>query len=468
MALKALMLRKTLDGLNAKLEAARTKSTELVTREAELEESINEAESDDEKAAVNEAVEEYDKEKAANEQEIKDLEAEVEATERELKDLEERQSTPAPEPDVTKKIVENERGDLRIMSKRTKFFGMTIQERDAFINNDAVKGFLERVRTACKETRAVTGAELTIPDIVLDLIREKIEDYSKLIKYLNKQSVSGTARQTILGTIPEAVWTETIAKINELSFGFNQVDVDGNKVAGYIPVYDAILEDSDINLAEVVITALGQAIGLALDKAILYGTGVKMPMGIVTRLAQTERPADYPAKARTWVDLHTSNIKTVAANKTGVDLFKELINASGAAKGKYSNGTRFWVMNETTYTTLISEALSINASGAIATGMQKVMPIIGGNIETLDFIPDNVIIGGFGDLYLLAERKGIVIKQSEHVMFLEDATVFKGTARYDGIPVIAEGFVAIGIKGTTPTAEMTFAEDTANKDDAEG
>lgn len=468
MALKALMLRKTLDGLNAKLEAARKKSTELVTREAELEESINEAESDDEKAAVNEAVEEYDKEKAANEQEIKDLEAEVEATERELKDLEERQSAPAPEPDVTKKIVENERGDLRIMSKRTKFFGMTIQERDAFINNDAVKGFLERVRTACKETRAVTGAELTIPDIVLDLIREKIEDYSKLIKYLNKQSVSGTARQTILGTIPEAVWTETIAKINELSFGFNQVDVDGNKVAGYIPVYDAIIEDSDINLAEVVITALGQAIGLALDKAILYGTGVKMPMGIVTRLAQTERPADYPAKARTWVDLHTSNIKTIAANKTGVDLFKELINASGAAKGKYSNGTRFWVMNETTYTTLISEALSINASGAIATGMQKVMPIIGGNIDTLDFIPDNVIIGGFGDLYLLAERKGIVIKQSEHVMFLEDATVFKGTARYDGIPVIAEGFVAIGIKGTTPTAEMTFAEDTANKDDAEG
>ena len=63
MALKALMLRKTLDGLNAKLEAARKKSTELVTREAELEESINEAESDDEKAAVNEAVEEYDKEK---------------------------------------------------------------------------------------------------------------------------------------------------------------------------------------------------------------------------------------------------------------------------------------------------------------------------------------------------------------------------------------------------------------------
>lgn len=463
MALKALLLRKKLDGLNAKLKEARAKADTFKLRETELEASINEAETEEEKAAVQEAVEEYDKDKAANDQEVKDLEKEVEATERELKDLEDKQEQTVPDSvaRAVPKVGEDERGDLRIMDRR-KFFGMTIQERNAFFANEQVKDFLERVRNFCKEKRAVTGAELTIPDVVLDLIRERIEDYSKLIKYINKQPVPGTARQTVLGTMPEAVWTETIAKINELDFSFTQVDVDGNKVAGYIPVYDAMLEDSDINLAEVVITAIGQAIGLALDKAILYGTGIKMPLGMVTRLAQTSQPADYPAKARAWVDLHTSNIKTIAANKKGIDLFKEIINASGAAKGKYSNGTRFWVMNETTFTTLVAEALSINASGAIATGMQKVMPIIGGNIETLDFIPDNVIIGGFGDLYLLAERKGMVIKQSEHVLFLEDATVFKGTARYDGLPVIAEGFVAIGINGVTPTAEMTFAEDTAN------
>ena len=38
----------------------------------------------------------------------------------------------------------------------------------------------------------------------------------------------------------------------------------------------------------------------------------------------------------------------------------------------------------------------------------------------------------------------------------------KGTARYDGAPVIAEAFVAIGVNGTTPTADMSFAEDKAN------
>ena len=78
-------------------------------------------------------------------------------------------------------------------------------------------------------------------------------------------------------------------------------------------------------------------------------------------------------------------------------------------------------------------------------------------IEVLNFIPDNVIIGGYFELYLLAERAQTEINQSEHYRFVEDQTVFKGTARYDGTPVIAEAFVAIGINGVTPSASMTFA-----------
>ena len=120
-------------------------------------------------------------------------------------------------------------------------------------------------------------------------------------------------------------------------------------------------------------------------------------------------------------------------------------------------------MNETTYTEIVAAAMTIDAGGAIVAGVNGAMPVIGGVIEVLDFLPDNVIIGGYFDLYLLAERAGTQLAQSEHYRFLEDRTVFRGTARYDGLPVIAEGFVAIGINGTTPSAEgITFAPDTAN------
>ena len=84
------------------------------------------------------------------------------------------------------------------------------------------------------------------------------------------------------------------------------------------------------------------------------------------------------------------------------------------------------------------------------------MPILGGDIVILDFISDYDIVGGYGDLYLLVEREGTVLAASEHVKFIEDQTVFKGLARYDGLPVIAEGFFVININDQNAATSKTF------------
>jgi HK97 family phage major capsid protein len=456
MALKALMLRKKIDDKKKELEALRA-SNDFDKREAELEASINEASTDEEKAAVEEEVAKFEAEKADYEAKEGALDEEVRNLEKELEDEEKKLETPVPEAPKP----EEGRKDVHTMETR-KFFNMSTQERDAFFANSEVKEFLERVRSFKGQKRDISGAELLIPTVMLGVIRENILRYSKLLRHVNLRPVAGKARQTVAGAIPEAVWTEACGKLNELSLNFYDQEVDGYKVGGFIPVCNALLEDSDINLAEEIISALGQAIGYALDKAILYGTATKMPLGIMTRLVQTAAPADYPATRRPWVDLHTTNIKSIAASVTGTALFKQIILATGAAKGKYSRGEKVFVMNETTYSKIVAESLAVNAAGAIVAGVDGRMPIVGGVIEVLDFIPDNVIIGGYFDLYLLAERAGTSISQSEHVQFIEDNTVFKGTARYDGTPVIDEAFVAIGIAGTTPDADMDFAEDTAN------
>lgn len=459
MALKALMLRKKIEDKKNALSELRAAAAELEKREKELETDINEAKTEEEKAAVESAVDDFEKEKTEQEKKISDLEAEITGMESELEAVEKKQETPPP--------AEPTGGEARkepiTMKTRTKFFGMNRQERDAFFAREEVKTFLERVRTMGKEKRAISGADLLIPTIVLDLIKENILHYSKLYQHINVKNVPGKARQNVMGAIPEAAWTEMCASLNELNLSFTAVEVDGYKVGGYIAICNAVLEDSDIALASEIISAIGQAIGYALDKAILYGTGTKMPLGIVTRLCQTVQPSGYPTNAREWKNLSTSNVLAITG-KADAALFKELVMASGNAKGDHSHGELFWAMNEKTFTKLVSNAMSINAAGAIVTGQSGTMPVIGGVIEKLSFIPDDVIIGGYGDLYLLAERAGTTIAQSEHVRFLEDQTVFKGTARYDGMPVIAEGFVAIGISGTKPTANaVTFVEDAANK-----
>ena len=234
------------------------------------------------------------------------------------------------------------------------------------------------------------------------------------------------------------------------------------KVGGFFAVCNATLEDSDLDLAAEVLSAIGQAIGKALDKAILYGTGTRMPLGIATRLAQTSEPAGYPATARPWVDLHTSNIKTIANTVTGAALFKQLLLNFGAVKGKYSRGEIVHVMNETTYTFLMAEALSLNAAGAIVTGINGSMPVIGGIIEVINDVPDYNIISGYFDLYTLAERAGKKFASSEDYKFLADQTVFKGTARYDGAPAIAEGFVVNAINSASAATTVTFPQDEEN------
>lgn len=454
MALRALMIKKKLDTARAALEDLRKKDSEFVTREADLEKAISEANTEEERGVVEEEIGKYEAEKKEHEDDKANLERTVSELEADLAEAEKEQdTTPAPTA---------ERKENKIMENRTKFFGMDAQQRDAFFARDEIKNYLGEVRACITEKRALTNVGLTIPEVMLGLLRENLERYSKLYRHVNVRPISGNGTLIVEGTIPEAVWTDCCANLNELDLVFNNVEVACWKVGGYFAVCNATLEDSDIDLASELLTAIGQAIGFALDKAILYGTGTRMPLGVVTRLAQTEAPSDYPATARPWADLHTSNIQSIAAATKGNSLISAIVEASGAMKGKYSRGEKVWVMNETTYTRLMAQTVATTAAGTIVAGIAATMPVVGGIIEVLNFIPDNVIIGGYFDLYLLAERAGQKFATSEHVRFLQDQTVFKGTARYDGTPTIAEGFVAIGLNGVTPDATMTFAPDSAN------
>lgn len=472
MALKAIMLRKKIDDKKKILDALREKDAEFIKREEDLTESINEAETDEEKEAVEQAIGDFETERETHETEKAELEKEVGELEKELSDTETEAEAPAPE-ESTEEREEVKMSTIIIRDAKTagrkirdRFDALNAQEREALFGADEVKGWIDEIRAHIKEKRELTNVGLTIPEVFIGYLRENVAVYSKLYRHVNVQPIGGTGREVIMGSVPEAVWTECCAVLNELSLNFNDVEVDCFKVGGYFKVCNAVLEDSDLNLSALLLDSIAQAIGLALDKAILYGRNSsstqKMPQGVVSRLVETSKPAGYPATARPWVDLTSTNIVTIPAATTGIDLFKAIVLASGAIKGKYARGEKVWVMNETTYTTLKAEALSVNAAGGIVSGMEGTMPVVGGIVEVLDFIPDNVIIGGYFELYLLGERAGNKFAQSEHAFFIQDQTVFKGTARYDGQPVIAEAFAAIGIGGVTPDATMTFASDEAN------
>lgn len=480
MALKALILRKKLDGARAELETLRAKDQDFQRREAELESAIGEAETDEDRQAVENLVSEFEAEKQDHENKKTDLEGKVKQLEHDLAEEESKQPPAAPtakEKD-NNPALDGERKDEHIMSMenrsvlgperhtrsavqvRAAVRGYVIRNPDMMARED-VKDFLQRVRVLGTEKRAVNNTELTIPVVMLPLIREVTYSYSKLLSLVNLQSVPGIARQNIMGHVPEGVWTEACATLNELDFGFSQVEVDGFKVGGFIPVCNATLADSDVDLFSTITDVLGWAIAKACDKAIVYGKNVKMPMGFVTRLAQTSKPTDWSNNAPEWKDLSTTNLITITG-KEGKALFKEIALKSSIVRTSYSDGPITWIMNETTKATLVSEGVEFNSAAAIVSGISDTMPVVGGKIVTLDFMKDGDIAFGHLDLYLMAEREGASIAMSEHARFVQDQTLFKGTARYDGMPVFGEAFALMNINGKTPTTSVTFPPDKAN------
>lgn len=471
MALRALMLKRSIDAKKAELAALEAKDEEFATRETDLAQAIEEAEpgNAEQEGAINAEIEQFEADSTTHSEAKETLRVDIERLEGELEEIERSAPVP-PAPEIKKNDV---RGDQRMENinirslpmTRRAFDALPMEQRNTIVAQDDVKAFLGELRSMKGQSRAITGAELTIPVVFLDLISENMFRYSKLLNRVRVRNVSGEARQTIAGTVPEAVWTEMCGAINELSFTFNQVTLDGYKVAGYVPVCNSLLEDNDINLASWIVEMISESIGLAMDKAILYGKGAasKMPLGIVTRLAQDAKPADYPANAPEWVDLSDSNILQIGgASVTGAEFWSALMTATGATYTRYNRGNMFWAMNSKTYATLKSKLITFTATGDIVANLFGSLPIVTGDIDVLEFIPDGDIIGGYGDLYLLAMRSGMTIESSTHVQFIQDNTVFRGKQRADGMPIIPGAFVAININNQAVTTVMDFAADTAN------
>lgn len=467
MALRILMLRRSIDRKREELSALETRDSEFSTREAELETAIQEAETSEQEQAVSEEIDHFEEEKTTHEEAKTALNREIQGLEADLAAAE----AAAPQPDNTHTHAERMNANMPNIQIRSlpmnqrAFDALPLEQRSAMVAQEDVKTFFTQLRSMKGQQRGVSGAELAIPAVFLDLIAENMFRYSKLLNRVRVRTVNGEARQTIAGTVPEAVWTEMCGAINELTFVFNQVTLDGYKVAGFVPVCNSILEDNDVNLASWIVEMLSEAIGLAMDKAILYGKGAasKMPLGIVTRLAQSQKPSDYPANAPEWVDLHTTNIQKIGGTSvTGAEFWSQLVLAAGNTFSPYSRGEQFWAMNSKTYAALKSKVITFTTTGDVAANVFGTLPIVNGDIDILEFMPDGDIVGGYGDLYLLALRSGMTIESSREVQFIQDNTVFKGKQRADGQPIIPGAFVAININNASVTTAMDFAADKAN------
>lgn len=476
MALKSLYLGRKVQAKAAELEELEKKDAVFAEQKATLTaafEEASEASTAEELKFIEDEIDRFDAEEKAHLEAKASANAELEGLRAQLAELE-NQKPAAPvradennERMITKMFETNVNVRALPMERRAFEAAYPRAQRREIVKTEEVKTFFAQLREAGKTKASVTGAELTIPVVFLDLIAENQYRYSKLLNRIRVRNIKGVGRQTISAIAPEAVWTEACAALNEITLVFNQIEVGDYKLGCYVPVCNSILEDSDLELASWIVEMMSESLGKAKDMAIIYGTGVRMPTGFLTSIAASSKPEDWPAAGPAWEDLHESNIKSISADLTGAAFFSALLMATASTRNRYARGERFWAMNSYTHDLLLSKAITFTMQGDAVSRIFGRLPIVEGDIDIIEDIPDNDIVGGYGQLYLYAQRTGTTIGADEtgRVNRIKDETLFWGKERGDGKPVIRKAFCAVNIAGSAVTTTHTFPGDTANNAD---
>src|SRR5690625_2020229 len=377
---------------------------------------------------VEDEIEKLEKEKNQHDEDKKKLEDEVTDLEGELEELNE-DAPKNKEESRSHEPVQKTGGDTRMAHNKYETREQILERLD----QPEVREFYSKVAEASRNKRALENTDIVIPEQVMNMIQQRLGDYSNLYKEVTVQQLSGTAREIMDGAIPEAIWTEMCDPVEELTTSFSQTELDGFKVGGFIPVCNAVLEDSMINLANFVETRLSMAIAKSLDKAILIGEGAaqKQPLGIITALAdEAERNVTSDGQ-----------LGDIVGNMSLIDDGED-----GAPVGEV-----IAVMKRSTYYSKLAPQTFLPTSDGRLVVQNAQSPQLpdGTRIVFSQYAPENTIVLGDFKKYLLGERAGVKLAVSTDVRFIQDQTVFKGTARYDGKPIYNEFFVVIEIDEET-------------------
>ena len=319
--------------LNAQMKRSSTKLAEQLekrnardTKIKQLRDALEEAVTEEDITAVEEQITAVEEEYSGIDEQVQQLESEVEELKDKIEELESKEPETGSESAATE---EEERSINMSHSKRGAFYKLPAETRAKILKRDDVKSFVVRTREIIKnQTRGITGAELAVPTVLLDIVREHVWEASKLIDKVRSMTIGGNARQPVTGSIPEAIWTDALGAFNEDQIDLRAIDMDSYLVSAFVPVPNSIIEDTDEAFLSMILDFLAGGIGRATDKAILYGLGNGMPLGIVTRLAQSARPSDWSSNAPEWADLRSTNIKKLdILSKSGAEFFADSLKA---------------------------------------------------------------------------------------------------------------------------------------------
>jgi HK97 family phage major capsid protein/HK97 family phage prohead protease len=289
-----------------------------------------------------------------------------------------------------------------------------------------------------EEYRAITTSaspgQLIVPTTISDMIVQKIQEEAPLFAMANVIQTTGNIeilRETALG---DAYWTAEMEVLTPSDFAMEKIQLQQKRLASGIQFSQQLVNDSAFDVVSYAVSLLGRRLGLALEKAILVGTGGTTQMkGVLNEVLPS-----------------TSVVETTAVGAIGTD---DILGAYTSMKAVFVKGSVF-VMNRKTFAQ-ISKLKNANNDYYLVDFKEAVgYTMLGLPILISDSMPDialgakPIVLMNPQLAYTVAIKKGIEMKHiaNDSTQALQGGQLLVSDIYVDGVVHNADALRVLTVK----------------------
>jgi len=283
------------------------------------------------------------------------------------------------------------------------------------------------------------GSEQLMPPTIFDRVFEDLSANHPLLSEINFINTTGVTEWISRNNDVDAAWWGTLCSAisKKLEVAFKKEATSLYKLSAFVPICKAMLDLGPTWLDKFVREILVESLSIALELAVVAGTGKEQPIGMIKDLAGAVVDGVYPSK--TGIALNDLQPVTL-----GTSIMSPLTKS-----GKRAVTSVLLVVNPLDYWSKIFPSTTfLSATGTYVYG---ILPIPAKIVQSVA-VAQGTMIAGMAKDYFMGVGSTQKIEFSDHYKFLEDERTYIAKQYANGKPMDNDSFLVFNISAmTVPT-----------------
>ena len=285
-------------------------------------------------------------------------------------------------------------------------------------------------------TGGFAGTEKLMPATVFDRVFEDLKASHPLLQEIDFVNTTATTEWITRNNDVTAAWWGTLTSeiTKKLEMAFKKETTDLYKLSAFVPVAKAMLDLGPTWLDKFVREILIESLAIALELAIVTGSGKEQPIGMMKDLDGAVVSGEYPDKdSVVFADLSIASIGE-----------KVMLPLSDNGKKVVNLAEVRFVVNPIDYWTKIlpqKEYKSVDGSY----NLRSLLVDLDKNFIQSTAVPAGKMVAGFLKNYFLGVGSTQKVEYSDHYKFLEDERTYITKQYANGHPKDNTSFIVLDI-----------------------